>query len=82
MMKTAVIAAKNWKTTTVGVLQFLGVLITALIAQLDGVETTTPDWNLVVASAVALFGFLLARDADKSSEDSGVKGKGRESYIK
>ena len=63
----------NWKTTVVGILQFLIVLFTALIALWDGVDTTVPDWNTVFASAVILFGMLSARDADKSSQQNKIR---------
>ena len=42
-------------------------------ALLDGVDATTCDWNIVVIGATALFGGIVARDGDKSSEDVGVK---------
>lgn len=42
------------------------------MAVVDMNPETIPDWNLVVASAMTLFGLLSARDADKSSEQASV----------
>jgi len=63
-------AVTNWKTTTVGILQFVIVAATAAIAMLDGDAATNPDWNIVMVSLVALIGGIVARDSDKSSRDN------------
>ncbi len=81
MIKASVV--KNWKTSSIGVLQFIQVLAITLIAQFDAPEAATdPNWNLVITSLIAMVGLLFARDGDKSSEDSGIKPGGREPFIK
>lgn len=62
-------ASVSWKTTAVGILLFLETLVAALIAVTDGDASTLPNWNLVVAAATAMFGLLLAKDGNKSTED-------------
>lgn len=62
-------ATVSWKTTFIGILVFLEPLIQALIAAFDDMPETVPDWNMVVMAGTALIGFLVAKDADKTSED-------------
>ena len=65
-------AVSSWRTTLAGVGQFVGVLGTALHHHFDGVDSTTPEWGLVFASAVILVGLITARDNNVSSEEAGV----------
>lgn len=66
-------ALMNWKTTLSGVIGAL-VLIGAEVQKfLDGVETTQPDWNVVIGAVVVAVGLFFARDADKSSKATGVE---------
>lgn len=66
-------ALNSWKTTTVAVLLAVNGILTAVMAMLDADPATNPDWNLVVSLIVAAVGMLLARDADKSSQDAGIR---------
>ena len=73
-MKTLQDAAlKSWKTTAVGWLTFLGTLSACLIAVLDDNPETQAQWNLLFATFTGAVGLTLARDNDKSSEDTGAK---------
>lgn len=62
-------AMVSWKTTTVGVLLFVGELANNLVAVLDANAATEPDWNVVVTSFAAMVALIFAKDGDKSSED-------------
>ena len=66
-------ALGSWKTTLVGWLGFIGALVASLQAALDGNAETVPQWGVVVASLTAAVGLTMARDNDKSSEDTGAK---------
>lgn len=70
----------NWKTTTSGIAAaIIGFVVTILMAAqylLDGNPDTNPDWEVVVPAVIGLIQLvmgLFARDADKSSQDSGVR---------
>ena len=68
----------NWETSTLGVLQFLAILIGYMIGALDGnpetpIDWSAIDWNVLFASLATLVGLLRARDAVKSSQDSGIR---------
>jgi len=62
----------NWKTTLCGVCIVLGVLSQVLLMTLDGDAETNPQWELVVPEILAGIALIFARDADKSSEESGI----------
>lgn len=64
----------NWKTTVAGILQFLGIAAVEFGYLLDLDPLTVPNWSLIVGSLITLIGLLFARDADVTSEDSGLKG--------
>jgi hypothetical protein len=66
-------ALNSWKTTTVAFLLAANAIGSALVAVLDSDAATNPDWNLVVSLVAAAVGMLLARDADKSSQDAGIR---------
>jgi len=62
---------KSWKTTAVGFMAGAVLIITELIALLDGNAETEFVWANV-AAGLAAFGIgFFARDNDKSSEDVG-----------
>lgn len=61
------------KTTIAGILTVLGVVFSAIGLMMDGDPATNPDWMAVAAAVVAGFGLIFARDADKSSQDSGIR---------
>jgi len=55
---------RNWKTTTAAICGLAAAAFGAAHAMLDGNPDTVPDWDTVVALAVAV-GLLFARDSDK-----------------
>ena len=64
-------ALTNWKTTSVGVLSIVGGITRLIFA----VKAGNISEEAIMTTATAILtglGLLLARDADKSSEDSGV----------
>jgi len=63
----------NWKTSAVGVIQFVLVLLPQVSAQIDSNPETVADWNLVITAAVILLGLLTARDSDKSSQQNKIR---------
>lgn len=63
----------NWKTSLTAVLLALGAIGSATLAMIDSDPLTVPDWNKVVVVLIAAAGLLFARDADKSSQDSGIR---------
>lgn len=64
---------KSWKTTVCGILGFIVAGGTAAVALLDSDPATIPQWELVVATFMAMVGLFAARDSDKSSQDHGVR---------
>lgn len=66
---------KNWKTTLTGLIAGLVVVLTAIRQYLSG-EPVDGDVVIeaIVGISVILMG-LFARDADKSSKQTGVKDK-------
>ena len=60
---------KSWKTTLVGWLAGLALLIPQLIAILDGDEATEFNMDAVWAGLAAFGIGTLAKDGDKSTED-------------
>ena len=64
---------KNWKTTSAAIGMLLVALGPAVKALVDGDPATQPDYNTVIPEVIAAIALLLARDADKSSQDSGVR---------
>lgn len=70
----------NWKaflmsrkTTITGICLIAGTVMTTVALLLDGDPTTNPDWVAVGGAIVAGVGFIFTRDADKSSQDSGIR---------
>jgi len=63
---------KSWKTTVAGVIQFVTVAGGQIVTLLDNDPTTNPEWSIVVASLITLFGLFAARDGDVTSEESGL----------
>lgn len=73
MWKSITIGARSWKTTVVGVLLALAAVIQDVVSVLDDDALTNPDWNKTITLVAAAIALLLARDADKSDQDSGVR---------
>lgn len=63
---------KSWKTTLMGILQFVAIASKELVSFLDTNPETVPDWGLLIASITTLIGLLIARDSDVSSKESGL----------
>lgn len=64
----------NWKTSLSGVGLLLGGLGTIATTLSDGFQTGEGDVLMQAGAAVAAgFGLVFARDADKTSEQSGAK---------
>tara|TARA_R100000234_G_scaffold103771_1_gene73347 strand:- start:1190 stop:1414 length:225 start_codon:yes stop_codon:yes gene_type:complete len=73
-MKNLVYAIlKNWKTTSAAIGMLLVALGPAVQALIDGDPSTSPNYNIVIPEVLAAIALLMARDADKSSQDSGVR---------
>lgn len=63
----------NWKTTLLGIGTIGVSLFGALVALVDGDPATTVNVEVTVAQIMLGLGMITARDADKSSQDSGVR---------
>jgi hypothetical protein len=64
---------KSWKTTAAGISGILGLLATALAAQLDNDPATVANWGVVIPAIITSAGLLFARDANVTSEQQGAK---------
>jgi hypothetical protein len=73
MWKSAIANFRSWKTTAVGLLGCVVVLLDALHKCADGNVATNPDWNVVVAAFTTLWLAWHARDADKTDQQSGLR---------
>ena len=63
----------NWKTTAAAIGAFLAIAMPQFGMWTDGDPLTNPDWNILIAAVGVLLTGVFARDADKSSQDSGVR---------
>ena len=63
----------SWKTTLLGVLQFIAVLIPQVQEVIADGDFSNVDFKLLFASGSTLLALIFARDGDKSSEDVGAK---------
>jgi hypothetical protein len=63
----------SWRTTVAGIGAILVAVGGALSATFDNDPLTVADWTAVVASVIAGFGLLAARDNKVSSEKAGAK---------
>ena len=63
----------SWKTTTLGVTQFVSAISLALLYTLDDDPQTNADWALVSTALFTMVAFFFARDNDKTSENVGAK---------
>lgn len=72
-MTTFISGLKNWITSTGGFLLIIHAISVALVALSDQDATTNPDWNIFVVEFTTGLVAIFTRDADKSSEDSGIK---------
>ena len=72
MANGIVAGLRNPKTTVLGILAALAAIINAIVFILDGDPATNPDWATVAATVATALGLLFARDADKTSAQSGA----------
>lgn len=64
---------KSWKTTTLGIVTGLMILLPQLQAVLDTDPATNPSWEMILAGLGAMGIGVAARDNGKSSQDVGVR---------
>jgi hypothetical protein len=53
----------NWKTTLCGALAAVSAWCNVIIAALDGISSTVPDYATAVAVTITAIGLLAAKDA-------------------
>ena len=63
----------SWRTTALGALTILGVLVAAGKTLVDGDPLTNPDWPMVISGCMGGFGLIQARDNKVTSEQAGAK---------
>lgn len=61
---------KNWKTTTAAIAAAVAAIGSAVAAQFDSDPATVANWSEVVTVVIFAVGLVMARDADKSTEQS------------
>ena len=66
-------ALKSWKTTVLGWIAAVAILLGAINAQFDSDPETKADWTVVMAALAGAAGLTAARDNDKTSESTGAK---------
>ena len=67
---------RNWRTTVLGVISGLLIVLHALQAFLDDDPATVPDWGAAIeaiSGIVLAVALLFTRDANVTSEESGAK---------
>ena len=70
MARAIATSIANWKTTAAAI----GMLLVAGIPVLQALTNgERPDWNIFIQEIIAAIGLLFARDANKTSEQSGAK---------
>jgi hypothetical protein len=65
-------AAKSWKTTLVGILAGLALVVPQLLAVLDGNPDTVFSVEVFMSGLATMGIGTLAKDGDKSSEELGL----------
>ena len=73
MEKHLLAMLRSWKTTAMGLIILLQAVLLATSHMIDSDPATNPDWNSVITAAMAFVALLMARDADVSSQDAGVR---------
>ena len=63
----------SWRTTATACILALDAIGHAVSALIDSDPGTNPDWNTVIMLLVAAAGLLFARDANVSSQESGIR---------
>jgi len=67
----------NRNTTLLGAAMIMMAPGSFLFAVFDGDANTSPDFNLVFAEVLAGIGLIMARDGNKTSEQSGARNQKR-----
>lgn len=71
-MQKLVANLKSWKTTAVGVLSGIGLLVAQLTNLLDADPDTVLSVEIVVTALALIGGGIFAKDGDKKSTDVGL----------
>jgi hypothetical protein len=66
-------ALASWRTTLTACILAVDAILHAVSALIDSDPMTNPDWNTVIMLLVAAGGLLFARDANVSSQESGIR---------
>jgi len=64
---------KSWQTTAAGIATAAIIILQQFVNAVDSDEQTVFSLSAVVAALTTLYGFIVARDNNKSSESVGAK---------
>lgn len=64
---------KSWRTTTLGIIAFIAMLLAGVTALLDDDPETNPDWDGILATGAVALALVTARDNKVSSQDVGIR---------
>lgn len=64
---------KNPKTTVAAILAAVAVIFTNVSYIFDGIVSTSIDWGVIASQIMIIYGLLVARDGDRTDEESGAK---------
>lgn len=64
----------SWKTTASGISAIVIAIFSMIVHPLTDTDPTTiPDYNSAIAAILVGIGLIMARDNDKTSEETGAK---------
>jgi len=66
-------ASSSWKTSALGIIAGIMLILPQVSAVFDNDPETVPQWNGIMAGLAAMGLGIASRDGDKSSEDVGAK---------
>ena len=55
---------RSWKTSSLGILGVIPVILSAIKTLMDGDPATNPDWTVVISAILMAFGLTQAKDHD------------------